>query len=137
MDLSTAKYIMDYIYFNHANITSFRYYKKVSANEHLETIIFLLTFLVWNSVKLVYWTHRKFAHTRNIDIKKLIEWQGIFCSCKNEYCSFEFNQFFFARRSMSSCMQWTKNWRLSKSTPNVSKLSLVIFARSVMDHFNY
>lgn len=32
MDLSTAKYIMDYIYFNRANETAFQYYKKVSAN---------------------------------------------------------------------------------------------------------
>lgn len=30
MDLSTAKYIMDYIYFNRANETAFKYYKKVS-----------------------------------------------------------------------------------------------------------
>lgn len=30
MDLSTAKYIMDYIYFNRANDTAFQYHKKVS-----------------------------------------------------------------------------------------------------------
>lgn len=32
MDLSTAKYIMDYIYFNRANETAFQYHKKVSLN---------------------------------------------------------------------------------------------------------
>lgn len=32
MDLSTAKYIMDYIYFNRANETAFKYYKKVSVS---------------------------------------------------------------------------------------------------------
>lgn len=30
MDLSTAKYIMDYIYFNRANDSAFQYHKKVS-----------------------------------------------------------------------------------------------------------
>lgn len=30
MDLSTARYIMDYLYFNRANETIFHYYKKVS-----------------------------------------------------------------------------------------------------------
>lgn len=30
MDLSTAKYIMDFIYFNRANDTAFQYHKKVS-----------------------------------------------------------------------------------------------------------
>lgn len=45
MDLSTAKYIMDYLYFSRADEPTFQYYKNVSLYE-LNTTIFVNSSLV-------------------------------------------------------------------------------------------
>lgn len=49
MDLSTAKYIMDYIYFNRANDTAFQYHKKVS----FVKIVLLLLLVVVESMNIL------------------------------------------------------------------------------------
>lgn len=53
MDLSTAKYIMDYLYFSRADEPTFQYYKNVSLYE-LNTTIFVNSSLVVIQNELSY-----------------------------------------------------------------------------------
>lgn len=57
MDLLTAKYIMDYIYYNRANETAFQYYRKVSfCIVRLKVLVrFMVNF--YSILHLGSWTH--------------------------------------------------------------------------------
>ncbi|XP_031620612.1 sodium- and chloride-dependent GABA transporter 1 isoform X2 [Contarinia nasturtii] len=50
MDLSTAKYIMDYIYFNRANETAFKYYKKSKCSIFRDVMLCLCLNLTYSNV---------------------------------------------------------------------------------------